>query len=68
MITLARVVAEVNKTKNVSHVNIVFGKNQILHEMPKMLLNVWSLSEEELLPFLTLNLYGFDPVLEAGSR
>jgi hypothetical protein len=31
-------------------------------------LNVWSLSEVELLQFLTLNLGGFDPGLEAGSR
>ena len=39
-----------------------------LQEMPKMVLNVCSLSEVELLQFLTLNLCGFDPGLEAGSR
>ena len=39
-----------------------------LQEMPKMVLNVCSLSEVELLQFLTLNLCGFDPELEAGSR
>ena len=39
-----------------------------LQEMPKMGLNVWSLSEVELLQVLTLNLCGFDPGLEAGSR
>jgi hypothetical protein len=39
-----------------------------LQEMPKMGLNVLSLSEVELLQFLTLNLCGFDPGLEAGSR
>ena len=38
-----------------------------LQEMPKMVLNVCSLSEVELLQFLTLNLCGFDPGLEAGS-
>ena len=31
-------------------------------------LNVWSLSEVELLQFLTLNLCGFDPGLKAGSN
>ena len=36
--------------------------------MPKMVVNVWSLSGVELLPFFTLNLCGFDPGLEAGSR
>jgi hypothetical protein len=35
--------------------------------MPEMFLNVESLSEVELLPFSTSNLYGFDPGLEAGS-
>ena len=40
----------------------------ILQETPKMVLNVCSLSEVELLQFLTLNLFGFDPGLEAGSR
>ena len=39
----------------------------ILQEMPKMVLNGCSLSEVELLQFLTLNLCGFDPGLEAGS-
>ena len=39
-----------------------------LQEMPKMGLNVWSLSEVELLQVLTLRLCGFDPGLEAGSR
>ena len=39
-----------------------------LQEMPKMVLNICSLSEVELLPFLTLNLCGFDLGLEAGSR
>ena len=39
-----------------------------LQEMPKMGLNVWSLSEVELLQVLTLNLCGCDPGLEAGSR
>ena len=33
-----------------------------------MVLNVWSLSEVELLQFLTLNLCGFDPGSKAGSR
>ena len=39
-----------------------------LQEMPKMVLNVCSLSEVELLQFLTLNLCGFDLGLEARSR
>ena len=39
-----------------------------LQEMPKMVLNVCSLPEVELLQLLTLNLCGFDPGLEAGSR
>jgi hypothetical protein len=39
-----------------------------LQELPKMVLNVFSLSKVELLPFLTLNLCGFDPGFEAGSR
>ena len=39
-----------------------------LQEMPKMVLTDWSLSEVELLQLLTLNLCGFDPGLEAGSR
>ena len=39
-----------------------------LQEMPKIVLIVWSLSGVELLQFLTLNLYGFDPGLEAESR
>jgi len=39
-----------------------------LQEMPKMGLNVCSLSEVELLQFLTLNPCGFDPGLEEGSR
>ena len=40
----------------------------ILQEMPKMVLTVCSLSEVELLTFLTLNLCGFDPGLKAWSR
>ena len=36
--------------------------------MPKMGLNVLSLSEVELLHVLTLNLCGVDPGLEAGSK
>ena len=39
-----------------------------LQEMPKMGLNFWSLSEVEVLQVLTLNLCGFDPGLEGGSR
>ena len=39
-----------------------------LQEMPKIGLNVLNLFEVELLQFLTLNLCGFDPGLEAGSR
>ena len=36
--------------------------------MPKMVLNVWSLSGVELLQFVAHNLCGFDLELEAGSR
>ena len=39
-----------------------------LQKMIKMVLNVFSLPEVELLQFLTLNFGGFDPGLEAGSR
>jgi hypothetical protein len=39
-----------------------------LKEMPKMILYVSSLLDVQLLPFLTPNLCGFDPELEAGSR
>ena len=38
-----------------------------LQEMPKMVLNVWSLSEVEVLQFLTLSLCGFGPGLKVGS-
>ena len=39
-----------------------------LQEIPKMILNVHSLSEVEFLQFLIHNLCGFDPGLEAVSR
>ena len=39
-----------------------------LQEMPKMVLNIWSLSGVELLQFVAHNLCGFDLGLEAGSR
>ena len=52
--------------KPIYHLNRVFARN--LQEMSKMVLNVCSLSEVELLKFLTLNLCGFDPGLEVGSR
>ena len=59
-------VAFENKTKSVFSFLIMVIS---LQEMPKMVLNVFSLSEVECLQFLTLNLcFGFDPGLEAGSR
>ena len=58
-------VAFENKTKSF---NSLWSLVSSLQEMPKMVLNVLSLSEAELLQFLTLNLSGFDPGLEAGSR
>ena len=39
-----------------------------VQEMPKMVLNVGSLSEEELLQFLTLNICGFDQGLKVGLK
>ena len=39
-----------------------------LQETPNIVLNVWSLSEVELLQFVAPNICGFDPGLEAGSR
>ena len=59
-------VVEVNKTKSVSFVNRVFS--QKFTRNAKNGLEFLSLSEVELLPFLTTNLCGFDLVLEAGSR
>ena len=38
-----------------------------LQEMPKMIMNVWSLSEVELLQFVAPNLCDFDPGFDAGS-
>ena len=35
--------------------------------MPEIALNVWSLSEVELLQFVAPNFCGFDPGLEAGQ-
>ena len=39
-----------------------------LQQMTKMVMNVWSLSEVELLQSVAPNLYGVAPGLEAGSR
>ena len=51
-----------NKTKSLSHYAQQFTRND------KNYLNFLSLSEVELLSFLTLNLCGFHLGLEAGSR
>jgi hypothetical protein len=56
--------AKETKTKNVFLKFLI----RFLLRMPNMVLNVSSLSEVDLLQFLSLNLYGFDPGLEAGSR
>jgi hypothetical protein len=68
VISLAERVAAVALENKLSFLNTVFGPEIYKVPIPKMVLNVWSLSEVELLQFLTLNLYGFDPGLEAGSR
>ena len=36
--------------------------------MPKIVLNIWSLSEVELLKFVAPNIWGFDSGLEVGQR
>ena len=56
-------VAFENKMKSVFSLWSAFYK-----KCQKMVLNVCSLFEVEFLEFLTLNLCGFDPGLEAGSR
>ena len=57
-----------SKQKVLSHVTSFLSDIRYLQEMPKMVLNVWSLSEVELLQFVAHKLCGFDLGLEAGLR
>ena len=54
------------KQKVLSHVDSFLVRN--LQQMQTMVLNVWSLSEVELLQFVAPDLCGFDPGMDAGSR